>query len=634
MQYVGEIYNITSSYGKKKLEEYKSNSCTYLMSLSDNEVIDPTFKGNLARFINHSCDPNCLTQKWYVLGEQCIGIFTLRDVNENEELTFNYNFDIYKTTFQKCLCGSINCKGYLGVAKNETIDRMSNSYCRFCKNNVKTSDKIIACESCSKIFHFNCTKKSKFNMIVSSSANGAIPSENLTSFFNVNFSINLAELQSQTRNIFVCNSCIRKKIKKDKKFISSPQANSVSNSALGVIGNNSNYNKDPHLLSGVVSLSENINNQNRSLLNSRDNNNFNPGSSLNRTNSGLMQNIMLSSKRNSKIIHDENENENDEMLIDDTVKDKSSVRKNRETCDSTFINNSNNVNENYNNYDNSSYALKESKNNFIKMNFENMQKDISDSKLACKQTKARNSNGFDTLVDDVAQISVNNLKALEEKPENNFINRSVTEDASAAGIASGRSLRENSASKSKPKETKNVINNINNNNLENSNIKNNSSLSHNRREALLRSESLISNKSSSKKQENPAVLVDAFENPSKNVILENKNSTIMNLDNQGCNAHITFDNLNKNTEDFFKSDDEEDDYDDTILDDNLEVDSKNLKIIRANLNSLSAIGARLFWDFRQLTSQPKVEIKITGSKNQISKIKVEIEKILASGVVK
>jgi SET domain-containing protein len=104
MQYIGELYSIDSEYGQKKLKEYRNKACTYLMSISNkNEVIDPTFKGNLARFINHSCEPNCETQKWHVLSEVCVGIFTLRDIKEGEELTFNYGFDKFKTTFQKCL---------------------------------------------------------------------------------------------------------------------------------------------------------------------------------------------------------------------------------------------------------------------------------------------------------------------------------------------------------------------------------------------------------------------------------------------------------------------------------------------------------------------------------------------------
>ena len=84
------------------------------MKIDRNEVIDPTYKGNLARFINHSCDPNCITQKWHVLGEICIGIFAIKDIYEDDELTFDYQFDSFKTPLTKCLCSSIKCKGYLG----------------------------------------------------------------------------------------------------------------------------------------------------------------------------------------------------------------------------------------------------------------------------------------------------------------------------------------------------------------------------------------------------------------------------------------------------------------------------------------------------------------------------------------
>ena len=50
-------------------------------------------RGNVARFINHSCDPNCYVQKWHVCGEMRIGIFARRDIpagEENYELTSSF----------------------------------------------------------------------------------------------------------------------------------------------------------------------------------------------------------------------------------------------------------------------------------------------------------------------------------------------------------------------------------------------------------------------------------------------------------------------------------------------------------------------------------------------------------------
>ncbi|CAA3017716.1 histone-lysine N-methyltransferase ASHH2-like isoform X2 [Olea europaea subsp. europaea] len=56
------------------------------------ENIDACVKGNLGRFINHSCNPNCPTEKWMVNGEVCVGLFALRDIKKGEEVTFDYNY--------------------------------------------------------------------------------------------------------------------------------------------------------------------------------------------------------------------------------------------------------------------------------------------------------------------------------------------------------------------------------------------------------------------------------------------------------------------------------------------------------------------------------------------------------------
>jgi len=77
--------------------------------------IDASRKGNIARFINHSCDPNTATRKWAVNGEISIGLFALKDISKETEITFDYQFERIGGAKQKCLCGSTNCRGFLGA---------------------------------------------------------------------------------------------------------------------------------------------------------------------------------------------------------------------------------------------------------------------------------------------------------------------------------------------------------------------------------------------------------------------------------------------------------------------------------------------------------------------------------------
>lgn len=133
-----------------------------MMRISNSEVIDPTFKGNMARFMNHSCDPNCITQKWNVLGETCVGIFSVRDIVENEELTFDYQFDSFRTPLTKCLCGAKNCKGYLGVKPQDVRDedwenKLDSLICSICgEASEDDEDKLLICDLCQEGFHMFC----------------------------------------------------------------------------------------------------------------------------------------------------------------------------------------------------------------------------------------------------------------------------------------------------------------------------------------------------------------------------------------------------------------------------------------------------------------------------------------------
>uniref|UniRef100_K3WJZ6 Histone-lysine N-methyltransferase n=1 Tax=Globisporangium ultimum (strain ATCC 200006 / CBS 805.95 / DAOM BR144) TaxID=431595 RepID=K3WJZ6_GLOUD len=113
-EYKGEIVT-EKEYHMRRLR-YHNEKHRYMMVLSGGEVIDATRMGGYARFINHSCEPNCGVEKWDVNGEERCGIFALRDIHSDEELTFDYKFESFsKLEMHECLCGSVNCRKIFGM---------------------------------------------------------------------------------------------------------------------------------------------------------------------------------------------------------------------------------------------------------------------------------------------------------------------------------------------------------------------------------------------------------------------------------------------------------------------------------------------------------------------------------------
>lgn len=79
-------------------------------------IIDATTRGSIARFVNHSCQPNCRMEKWTVEGRPRMALFAGdRAIMTGEELTYDYNFDPYSLkNVQECRCGEPGCRGVLG----------------------------------------------------------------------------------------------------------------------------------------------------------------------------------------------------------------------------------------------------------------------------------------------------------------------------------------------------------------------------------------------------------------------------------------------------------------------------------------------------------------------------------------
>ncbi|EDV96058.1 probable histone-lysine N-methyltransferase CG1716 [Drosophila grimshawi] len=114
MEYVGEVIDSEEFERRQHLYSEDRNRHYYFMALRSDSIIDATSKGNISRYINHSCDPNAETQKWTVNGELRIGFFSLKTIMPGEEITFDYQYQRYGRDAQRCYCESANCRGWIG----------------------------------------------------------------------------------------------------------------------------------------------------------------------------------------------------------------------------------------------------------------------------------------------------------------------------------------------------------------------------------------------------------------------------------------------------------------------------------------------------------------------------------------
>ena len=86
---------------------------TFLFHLGGNRYIDAGVGGNDARFINHSCDPNCEPD----LSDGVIWIRAIKNIQPGVELTYDYSLEIEKRAMRSrrnhyaCSCGAVRCRG-------------------------------------------------------------------------------------------------------------------------------------------------------------------------------------------------------------------------------------------------------------------------------------------------------------------------------------------------------------------------------------------------------------------------------------------------------------------------------------------------------------------------------------------
>ncbi|TRZ00388.1 hypothetical protein DNTS_011851, partial [Danionella cerebrum] len=113
IEYSGNVIRSVLTEKREKHYDHKNIGC-YMFRIDDYEVVDATMHGNAARFINHSCEPNCYSRVVSVDGQKHIVIFATRKIYKGEELTYDYKFPIEEPGNKlPCNCRAKTCRKFL-----------------------------------------------------------------------------------------------------------------------------------------------------------------------------------------------------------------------------------------------------------------------------------------------------------------------------------------------------------------------------------------------------------------------------------------------------------------------------------------------------------------------------------------
>ncbi|PTL80614.1 SET domain-containing protein [Vitiosangium sp. GDMCC 1.1324] len=120
IEYVGQ--RISQSAADERYDDTAmSRHHTFLFNVDEDTVIDAAHEGNDARFINHSCDPNCQA---FLEGDR-IYIYARRDISVGDELCYDYAYDRTEDMGEEeerlyvCRCGAATCRGTILATTEE-----------------------------------------------------------------------------------------------------------------------------------------------------------------------------------------------------------------------------------------------------------------------------------------------------------------------------------------------------------------------------------------------------------------------------------------------------------------------------------------------------------------------------------
>jgi len=102
IEYLGETIRLGLCDHREEYNEKHGEESSYMFRVDKNVVVDATRHGNYARFINHSCEPNCTAKIIVELDESKIVIYSKREIKAFEEITYDYKFPIGSGFFERC----------------------------------------------------------------------------------------------------------------------------------------------------------------------------------------------------------------------------------------------------------------------------------------------------------------------------------------------------------------------------------------------------------------------------------------------------------------------------------------------------------------------------------------------------
>jgi len=116
IEYVGE--KITKAEAERRgpllieyAKKHKQSGSVYIFVLNKKYDIDGHVSYNTAKYINHSCSPNCEVD--VIRG--AIWVIALREIKKNEELFYNYGYDLDFYDEHPCRCKSLPCPGFIAA---------------------------------------------------------------------------------------------------------------------------------------------------------------------------------------------------------------------------------------------------------------------------------------------------------------------------------------------------------------------------------------------------------------------------------------------------------------------------------------------------------------------------------------